>query len=69
MHPHLSDLASTAHRTGLRAEGALWAETSRRGGWAGPPRLADRWGAAVRRAAAWAERAHAVRDAGVCCPA
>jgi hypothetical protein len=69
MHPYLSDVLSTAHRTDLRAEAALWSEPSRRGAYLTVPLVRERWDSAVQRFAAWAERPRAGRSAGVCCPA
>ena len=69
MHPHLSDLASTVHRADLRVEGALWAESSRRGAYLAAPRLAERWAAIAQRFAGRAERPRAGRTVGACCPA
>ncbi|MGY1805218.1 hypothetical protein ACI78T_18190 [Blastococcus sp. SYSU D00922] len=66
MHAHLSDVAFTAHRSDLLAEGAVWREASRPGPYVRVPR----WlGLTAERFAAWAERPRAGRTAGVCCPA
>ena len=66
MHAYLSDVVSTAHRADLTAEGALWRDTSRRGPYVRAPRLAERWGALVRRLPAAGPRP---RAGVVCCPA
>ena len=68
MHPYLSDVLPTAHRSDLHGEAALWSEPSRRGAYLTAPRLRERWNSAAQLFATWAGRPRAVRSAGVCCP-
>ncbi|TFV64639.1 UNVERIFIED_ORG: hypothetical protein E4P37_12755 [Bacillus sp. AZ43] len=48
MLPHESDTSSAVHREDLRAQGALWQQTSRRGALVGAPRFSVRLREAVR---------------------